>query len=114
MHESRKPEPATVQANLGGLPGSVLRAAYVEVAAASTGLMGGNHTHGGESVLHFADVGSTTLWVSVNGLPPSEVQSIHVGVGGDVEIEDLIAGLKHAVKTLEAARDGFFPVPPAR
>jgi hypothetical protein len=74
-------------------------AAMFEVEAGTTGLHGGDAGHGGRTYLRFKDQGSTDMRVDAR---EGEVTLI---LGGDAELENLIAGLQFALDVLKESKD---------
>lgn len=90
----------------------------LEVKAGTTGHRGGDSGHGGRTILHLKDLGSTDMRLNFLSQPLEnskvrfipggrvagknmEAESIEIVFGGDSELESFLKALRFAVMTLE-------------
>jgi hypothetical protein len=68
---------------------------------------GGNHSHGGRTVLRLTDLGSTAMQCAVDDEPLRDVSRIEIVFGGDSECVTLIQALEYATRVLRKQTGNF-------
>ena len=82
----------------------VISANILEVEAGTTGLMGGNSSHGGRTYFRVEDMASTDMEIRSYGRKFNG-NGFEVILGGDTELDTIIEALKFIVQALEDAHD---------
>ena len=80
---------------------SITNANLLSVQAGSTGPQGGNHSHGGVTVLRLQDEGATAWKVRVDGQTFKQPTTIEIVLGGDSEGRTFVDALEFALTILK-------------